>query len=185
VWVGFDHPRTILPRGFASEIAVPVWAAFMKAATRNSKPESFAVPTGLVTATVCRISGKLATAACTDVEVVNARGETERRSMVYTEYFTRGTEPITYCDAHQPQPPERGFFTAVASLFKDSDDRPAKAADSSSVPPVAATVGIVPPPAPTAPGMAIPPAVATEESAPKKKRGFWSKVFGVGKDKEQ
>ena len=39
VWVGFDRPRTILPNGFAGTIAVPVWAAFMKAATRGDKPE--------------------------------------------------------------------------------------------------------------------------------------------------
>src|SRR5262249_55898568 len=34
VWVGFDQPRTILPNGFAADIAVPLWAKFMKVATR-------------------------------------------------------------------------------------------------------------------------------------------------------
>src|SRR5438132_9643593 len=38
VWVGFDQPRTILPNGFAADIAVPLWAAFMKSATRGATP---------------------------------------------------------------------------------------------------------------------------------------------------
>jgi membrane carboxypeptidase/penicillin-binding protein len=35
VWVGFDQPRTILPDGFAADVAVPLWASFMKAATKT------------------------------------------------------------------------------------------------------------------------------------------------------
>ena len=31
VWVGFDKPRTIIANGFAGELAVPMWARFMKA----------------------------------------------------------------------------------------------------------------------------------------------------------
>ena len=30
VWVGFDKPRTIISNGFAGELAVPLWARFMK-----------------------------------------------------------------------------------------------------------------------------------------------------------
>jgi 1A family penicillin-binding protein len=39
VWVGFDQPRTILPNGFAADIAVPAWAKFMKAATQRDVHE--------------------------------------------------------------------------------------------------------------------------------------------------
>ena len=35
VWVGFDKPRTILKNAFAGQLAVPMWARFMKAATRT------------------------------------------------------------------------------------------------------------------------------------------------------
>ena len=42
VWVGFDRPQQIMRRGFASVVAVPAWAGFMKAATTGSKPESIA-----------------------------------------------------------------------------------------------------------------------------------------------
>ena len=37
VWVGYDQPRTIIGRGYAAELAVPMWARFMKEATRNDK----------------------------------------------------------------------------------------------------------------------------------------------------
>src|SRR5260221_862306 len=90
VWVGFDQPHTILPNGFAAEVAVPAWAKFMKTATKGDAPEWLTPPTSLTTATVCRLSGKLATDGCNDVEVVNKNGDIEHRSMIYTEYFARG-----------------------------------------------------------------------------------------------
>ena len=52
-------------------------------------------------ATVCRISGKLASEGCNHVEVVGKDGQIETRSMVYTEYFSRGTEPTEYCELHR------------------------------------------------------------------------------------
>ena len=52
----------------------------------------FEMPEGIVTATVCRESGKLAIeGVCTN----DPRGST-----VYTEYFAKGTEPTEYCDHH-------------------------------------------------------------------------------------
>src|SRR4029077_14085548 len=69
VWVGFDQPQTILPNGFAADIAVPMWASFMKADTSHDKPAWFPVPAGVTTASVCRLSGKLATDGCQHVEV--------------------------------------------------------------------------------------------------------------------
>ena len=38
VWVGYDQPRTIMRNGFAGDVAVPMWAKYMKAATRGDKP---------------------------------------------------------------------------------------------------------------------------------------------------
>src|SRR6059036_3420093 len=100
VWVGFDQPRTILPQGFAAEVAVPAWANFMKIATRNDKPEWLTPPPGITTAVVCRLSGQLATDGCRSADVLDADGVVQHRSMVYTEYFARGTEPTSYCDLH-------------------------------------------------------------------------------------
>jgi 1A family penicillin-binding protein len=46
VWVGFDQPRTIRRGGYASELAVPVWGRFMKAATKGNKPAWVRRPAG-------------------------------------------------------------------------------------------------------------------------------------------
>jgi 1A family penicillin-binding protein len=171
VWVGFDQPRTILPGGFAADIAVPVWAKFMKVATRGDKPEWFTPPAGVTTATVCRLSGKLATEGCQDVELVDNHGQIERRSMVYTEYFARGTEPATYCDLH----PTHGIFGKIAGLLGGGDHPALPRVEDSALPPLLPAV--VPTTGFTAPGENVPP-------PPKKKRGFWSKIFGIGRDDE-
>ena len=38
VWVGFDQPQTIVSGGYGGDLAVPVWADFMKEATKGDKP---------------------------------------------------------------------------------------------------------------------------------------------------
>ena len=64
VWVGFDRPQQIMRRGFASVVAVPAWAGFMKAATTGSKPEWIQVPSGVSHIRRCRASGGLANEYC-------------------------------------------------------------------------------------------------------------------------
>jgi 1A family penicillin-binding protein len=64
VWVGFDQPQQIMRRGFASVVAVPAWAGFMKAATTGNKPDWLAVPSGITKIRRCRASGGLATEYC-------------------------------------------------------------------------------------------------------------------------
>ena len=49
VWVGFDQPRTILPNGYAADVAVPFWTTFMKAATEDDAPEWFKTPPDVTT----------------------------------------------------------------------------------------------------------------------------------------
>ena len=175
VWVGFDQPRTIISNGFAGDVAVPMWANFMKAATKDDKPEWFKAPSGVTTATVCRLSGKIATEGCQDVEVVNRDGQLVRRSMVYTEYFDRGTEPTTYCDLH----PTRGIFGKLATVFTGGEKPLPPKIQETGIPPVAvATSGAVAAPAST-------DHVEIAPEPPKKKRGFWSRVFGRGGDDEK
>ena len=171
VWVGFDQPRTILPNGFAADVAVPAWATFMKAATNRDKPEWLTAPAGITSARVCRLSGLLATDGCEQVDVIGTGGERERRSMVYTEYFAKGTEPRGFCDLH----PTRGLMTKLAGLF-GADERPA--------PPHIENTGAAPP-SPTATWGAAPAASEAPPAPPqKKKRGFWSRLFGRDRDAE-
>jgi penicillin-binding protein 1A len=166
VWVGYDQPRTIMRGGFAAEVAVPIWANFMKVATKDDKPQWLSTPSGITTASVCRISGKLAGGGCDDVEVVEGNGTLTHRSMVYTEYFVNGTQPTTSCELHQ----KRGFLGAIASAFGANHEAPPppKVAET-SLP--AETVG----PLPSRP--------IVQPEPPPKKRGFWGRLFGRGKDK--
>jgi 1A family penicillin-binding protein len=174
VWVGFDQPRTILPNGFAGDVAVPMWANFMKVATKDDKPEWFKAPSGVTTASVCRLSGKLATEGCEDVEVFSRDGQLIRRSMVYTEYFDRGTEPTTYCDLH----PTRGILGKLANVFSGEEKPQPPRIEVTGLPPVAvATSGATP--APALEHVEMPP------DPPKRKRGFWSRLFGKGGNDER
>jgi 1A family penicillin-binding protein len=166
VWVGFDQPRTILPNGFAADIAVPLWASFMKVATKGDPPTWFGPPAGVVAVNVCRLSGKLPTEGCEHVDVVDD-GEVNRRSMVYTEYFSRGTEPTALCDLH----PTRGLIGTIASIFHHTDGPLPMRAEDAGLPPLAAVRTV-----PTA-------AVPQPPDAPKEKRHFWSAIIGVFKGK--
>jgi membrane peptidoglycan carboxypeptidase len=173
VWVGFDQPRTIVRNGFAGDVAVPIWASFMKTATKGEKPQYFKAPAGVTTASVCRLSGKLANEGCEDVEVVDERGGLTHRSMVYTEYFAKDTVPVEVCDLHR----RRGFFGAVASIFREGGEggAPARVEDT-GVPPASTSTSTAGQPS------SVDTSTVTPPEPPKKKRGFWSKVFGIGRD---
>ena len=186
VWIGYDMPRTIIANGYAGEIAVPLWGRFMAAATRNDKPDRFAVPSSVVPVTVCRLSGKLATDGCRGTVVFDGNGQPTDRSMVYTEYFVRGTEPIDYCPLHS-QPFDAVATTGVAS------DRPAVAATSGDVPPPAFApvdhlreptpprsethVGDATPAAAVGTAPAPAPVTASSTTPAARKRGFWGHIF--------
>jgi penicillin-binding protein 1A len=81
VWVGFDRPQPIMRRGFASIVAVPAWAGFMKAATTGNKPEWLQPPAGVTAIRRCRASGGLASEYC------------ELTGEVDNDYVSFGREP--------------------------------------------------------------------------------------------
>ncbi len=147
VWIGFDTPHTIMRNGFAATVAVPLWAKFMTEATRDDKPEWFSVPDTVVAAEVCPDSGRLATSSC----------PTHRR-----HYFVSGSEPLEYCDVHQPSLFKRIF--GLASV------RPAEPAPIDLTPPA---------PLPARDPVREEPK-KKEPEAPVKKRGFWSRILHGG-----
>jgi penicillin-binding protein 1A len=161
VWVGFDKPRTIISNGFAGELAVPMWARFMKQATAKDKPDAFKSPEGLMAVNICRLSGRLPNGAC---------------DRVITEYFARGTTPTQFCDQHT-------FFTASGQLAAGFPDSIAVISHAATVsetvhPPAQKTDD-----APATAASQAPPEIvmaADNEEQPKKKRGFWGKIFGRG-----
>ena len=116
VWVGFDTPRTIVKNGFAGQLAVPMWARFMKAATKNHTPARFKPPHDVVAVDVCRLSGSLPEEGCRNAASITPTGEITYKSMVYAEFFVRGTEPQHTCAVHTAQyvPYPEPEFSATA-----------------------------------------------------------------------
>jgi penicillin-binding protein 1A len=169
VWVGYDQPRTIATNGYAGDLAVPIWARFMKQATKGDEPTWFRAPATVKGVDICRISGKLPVDGCRHAIVTDKEGNLAVRSQVYTEYFVRGTEPYDYCVYHQPA----GMADTVVGTAGAVQDAPVPAA-----PPVI-TGGVI-----TADPVPAVQEQVPEQAEPDKKRGFWSRIFGRGKDKK-
>lgn len=186
VWIGFDQPRTIISNGYGGELAVPIWAGFMKVATRGHKSEWLDRPEDVVGVNVCRISGRLPSGGCGNVEVISRDGYSESRSMIYTDYFVRGTQPTSMCPLHSSP----SLLDRLAGVFGAGDSpRPVSAEEVGlTVPAPARTSGesATPPTAPAArpPAQAPQAPQAPKVEDPKKKRGFWSRLFGRGDGKK-
>lgn len=177
VWVGFDQPQTILPNGFAADLAVPMWARFMKTATAGDPPEWFTPPRDLTSVNVCRTTGLLPGDGCSTVQSVSDTGEFRVRSMVYTEYFRRGTEPRARCPVHAYT-----YTYTTDALQTIQPYTPGTPATFGAPVP-----GALPPP-PSEVAAEVPVAGTTGEepkAEPQKKRGFWSRVFGIGGGKKK
>lgn len=178
VWVGFDQPQTIMAEGYAGDVAVPLWARFMRAATSHDKNDWYRRPDGIVTANVCRISGQRPADGCSGVITQAADGSYRSSSSVYTEYFQKGTVPSGVCPLH-PYP-----YHAIETRTAWSGGTlpaPAGAARGSET----AAPGAPTPDTPATLGTRGEVAAAEEVNEPeKKKRGFWARVFGRGKDKD-
>ena len=84
-WAGYDN--NVKLSGDEKNLAKKLWRAVMSKIHEDLPNESFSVPAGIVTATVCSRSGKLPIAGLCD--------ETLR-----TEYFAEGTVPEETCDVH-------------------------------------------------------------------------------------
>jgi membrane peptidoglycan carboxypeptidase len=101
VWVGFDKPKTVFNGGYAAQVAVPIWARFMRDATRGAKAEWFERPKDIIGVAICRVSGRLATDGCRAGDVTyDDFGNPVQRSYVVTQYYRKGMAPRDYCDVH-------------------------------------------------------------------------------------
>ena len=180
VWVGYDQPRTIIGNGYAAELAVPLWGRFMKTATRDDKPDWFRAPATVSSATICRLSGKIAVEGCRGVATLDAQGNGNVRSMAITEYFVRGTEPVDYCPLHG--------YGAASWVATSGEHAPGAATSHQPVPMSTGSPGTMVTPA------EVPAAVATADTTPQtpadpasasapqpaNRRGFWGRFFRRG-----
>lgn len=87
VWTGYDNNTKLRKDNGERNLAKKLWRATMSKIHEDLPSQSFQVPSGIVTATVCSQSGKLPIPGLCD--------ETLR-----TEYFAEGTVPTESCDVH-------------------------------------------------------------------------------------
>jgi penicillin-binding protein 1A len=64
VWVGFDQPKTIIPRGYGAALALPVWTQVMTKAAQRYPARALEPTMPQSKAVVCSISNHLATTGC-------------------------------------------------------------------------------------------------------------------------
>ena len=188
VWMGFDQPKQIIANGYAGELAVPLWASVMAVATEGDKPEGFKRPSGIVGVEICRITGRRAVEGCSKVPVEDDEGGIEIRSMAYTEYYRRGTEPSGSCEEHEGA----NFLERLAGFFgRDNDPKPVQAEQAglpaANIPrdvPAAPVTTVDSDDADTRRGDAKAAreqereAKAEADEEKPKKRGFWGRLFG-------
>ena len=113
VWVGFDQPAPIGRDAYASRIALPIWADFMKRAAAVMPAKDFPIPPDLTSEELCRESHLKPLDSCP----------------VYTEYFKEGDQiPDRLCPVHRGTLKQaaaravqgilRGLGRSIADIFK-------------------------------------------------------------------
>ncbi len=83
VWYGYDDPHTVVTSGISP--ATLIWSAAMTPIHKGLDSSRFKVPSNIITATICRDTGKLASDTCTNT---------------YSEIFEKGTIPES-CEGHK------------------------------------------------------------------------------------
>ena len=82
VWYGYDTPEQVITSGISP--ATLIWSDAMSNIHKGLASSKFKVPSNIVTATICKDSGKLASETCTNT---------------YAEIFEKGTIPQS-CEGH-------------------------------------------------------------------------------------
>jgi membrane peptidoglycan carboxypeptidase len=179
VWVGYDKPHTIMDRGFASIVAVPIWARFMAAALRGESSEWFTMPSSLMKVKLCRISGLLATDRCHLPVMEYATDPTDpgalptlREGGVYEELRRVADLPQTCPLPHGVDVPEQymtfdGTYDPSARLADPNGDNSIRSEGNALAPPlVPRSRPALLPDEPPAPAVDRPPASPSSPSRP-------------------
>ena len=156
VWVGYDDYSDIRLAGSAA--AAPIWAEFMKRAVQlpaYRNSQPFTPPTGVVSVNLDKITNRVATPACPDD---------------YYAAFIAGTEPKDTCDQSSG-----GGISGFFSRIFGGGQKP-------STPPAVSNLQTGTPGTTVSPQPAQP---AEQQNGPKKKPGFWGRLFGKGEEDEK
>jgi penicillin-binding protein 1B len=166
VWVGNDDYTDVKLSGAVA--AAPIWAEFMKRAVllpQYSDTKEFVPPQGVTEVRLDKVTNLLADGNCPDT---------------YTAAFLDGTVPTDTCDHANGD--QRNLFQKIFGLGGEKPPPPPLPANRplSALPPPTAQQPNLPPPA---------TAQAQEPNTPqpKKKKGFFGKLFGgfKGDDNKQ
>ena len=90
VWAGYDNNISL--SGDEKNFHKKIWKKIMSRVHENLEKIEFEKPEGIVSASVCKKSGKLVRSGLCDCD--------PRGSQVITELFAEGTVPTEYCDVH-------------------------------------------------------------------------------------
>jgi membrane peptidoglycan carboxypeptidase len=101
VWVGFlDAGKSIYEGAFSKDLAMPVWAESMNAASTRFGGKVIPQPENLVELKICSVSGQRATPYCYVTVHDTATSAPRSRSSEIRELFRKGTENLPYCPIH-------------------------------------------------------------------------------------
>lgn len=102
VWTGFlqGNGDPIYPGAFSRDLAMPVWAAAMNAATPAFGAKQIPKPDSIVDVEICSASGQRATEFCQELVEDVATGTVKSSRTVMTEGFRKGTENLPFCALH-------------------------------------------------------------------------------------
>ncbi len=154
VWVGNDDYTDIKLAGGTT--AAPIWAEFMKRAQKipqYADMKGFPAPSGVVQVQLDKVTNRLATEAC---------------PQTYYVAFIAGTEPKETCE--QSFSDHRNFFSKILGLGSPEVAAPPPTTNG----PVAGQPGTA------AAGQPTTQADGQPAAEQKKKKGFFSRVFGGG-----
>jgi len=161
VWVGNDDYSDIKLDG--AKAAAPIWAEFMKRAValpQYSDTKDFEAPAGITEVQLDKATNLIADAACPNNS--------------YTAAFLDGTQPTDTCDHSNGD--QRNLFQKIFGIGEKPVAPP---------PPVQAQQPASQPVRPMTPAPNPTQNVAENgqdaNAQPKKKKGFWSRLFGGGK----
>src|SRR6266513_2441381 len=102
VWVGFDQPTTIIPRGYGAALALPVWVQVMNKSAARYPAKALEPTMPMARVTVCATSNALATTGC------------QMSGTAYEIVLPADKVPTQTCPVHGGEPTE--FAQRIESI---------------------------------------------------------------------
>jgi penicillin-binding protein 1B len=167
IWVGNDDYTDVKLQG--AHAAAPIWTEFMKRAIQlpeYSDVKPFVAPEGVTTAHIDKPSSLLVDSTCPNNSFYVA--------------FLDGTAPVNTCSQMGENP--QNFIQKLFGIGGNKSATPDSNHPAATAPPTTGAPVIRQAPNTPADGNAPD---TTQQPAPPKKKNFFQKIFGGGKDKEK